>query len=85
MQNIYIIIPITSVGNENNGQLKSLLEKDGALIQFISDEELYVYKLDMKRIGITAKNNNLAIYKLTKVQPSLEELFIELILYCLHQ
>ena len=32
----------------------------------------------MEQIGITAKNNNLAIYELTKVQPSLEDLFIEL-------
>lgn len=66
------------VRSENNNQLKSLLEKDGALIQFISDEELQVHKLSMEQIGITAKNNNLAIYELTKIQPSLEELFIEL-------
>jgi len=66
------------VNSENNMQLKSLLEKDGALIQFISDMELRVHKLDMKQIGIIAKNSNIAIYELKNVQPSLEELFIEL-------
>ena len=66
------------VRSENNKQLKSLLEKSGALIKFVSDKELHVHKLDMKQIGITAKENNLAIYELTKVEPSLEELFIEL-------
>ncbi len=66
------------VNSENNRKFKSLLEKEGALIQSMNDEELHVHKLDMKQIGIIARNNNLAIYELTKIQPSLEELFIEL-------
>ncbi|MGI5912881.1 MAG: ABC transporter ATP-binding protein [Syntrophomonadaceae bacterium] len=66
------------VNSENNKQLKSLLEKDGALIQFVSDEELHVHKMDMKQTGIIAMKNNIAIFELKKVQPSLEELFIEL-------
>ena len=66
------------INSENNRKFKSLLEKEGALIQSMNDEELHVHKLDMKQIGIIARNNNLAIYELTKIQPSLEELFIEL-------
>lgn len=44
----------------------------------VNKEELHVHKLDMKQIGSVAKENNIAIYELTKVQPSLEELFMEL-------
>lgn len=40
------------VNSENNRKFKSLLEKEGALIQSMNDEELHVHKLDMKQIGI---------------------------------
>lgn len=66
------------VASENNQRLKSLLEKDGAWIQVANDAELHVHKLDMKQIGLIAKKNNVALYELTKVQPTLEELFVEL-------
>ena len=66
------------VKSEDNRKLKSLLEKDNVLIQHTNNEELHVHKLDMKQIGTVAKENNLAIYELMKVQPSLEELFMEL-------
>jgi ABC-2 type transport system ATP-binding protein len=66
------------VKSEDNRKFKSLLEKDNALIHYINDEELHVHKLDMIKIGTIAKENNLAIYELTRVQPSLEKLFMEL-------
>lgn len=68
------------VRSENNRRLQSLLEKDGAWIQVKNGNgaELHVHHLDMKHIGMTAKKHHLAIYELTKVQPSLEDLFIEL-------
>jgi len=66
------------VRSENNSALKQLLEKKGASIQIISNECLNVRNLEMEEVGNIAKENNLAIFELTKIQPSLEELFIEL-------
>lgn len=66
------------VRSENNRQLKSLLEREGALVQSAGKEELHVHKFDMEKIGVMAKENNIAIYELTRVQPTLEELFVEL-------
>lgn len=66
------------VRSENSKKLKSLLENEGALTQYLNNEELHVHQLDMKQIGTIAKENYLAIYELTKVQPTLEELFVEL-------
>lgn len=66
------------VRSENNRQLKSLLEREGALVQSAGKEGLHVHKFDMEKIGVMAKENNIAIYELTRVQPTLEELFVEL-------
>ena len=32
----------------------------------------------MEDIGITAKENNIALFELTRIQPSLEQLFMEM-------
>lgn len=63
---------------ENNNKLKSLLEQNGAIVQSIGDTELHVHQFTMKQIGTIAKTNNLAIFELTMVEPTLEELFMEL-------
>lgn len=63
---------------ENNEELISLLTEKGADIKQNKNKELHVHHLEMKQIGLLAKEKNLALYELTKVQPSLEELFVEL-------
>ncbi len=62
----------------NNEELISLLTEKGADIKQNKNKELHVHHLEMKQIGLLAKEKNLALYELTKVQPSLEELFVEL-------
>jgi ABC-2 type transport system ATP-binding protein len=66
------------VRSENNSFLKTLLEKDGATIQNLDMEVINVRNIEMKKVGLIAKRNNIAIFELTRIQPSLEELFIEL-------
>jgi ABC-2 type transport system ATP-binding protein len=65
------------VRSEDNGALKNLLENEGALVR-AEKERLQVRKIELETIGELAKQNNLALYELTKTQPSLEDLFIEL-------
>ncbi|GAB2558934.1 ABC transporter ATP-binding protein [Gracilibacillus alcaliphilus] len=66
------------VRSEDNNQLQFLLTEKGAEVKRVKNKELHVYQLDMEQIGLTAKEGRLALYELTKVQPSLEELFVEL-------
>lgn len=66
------------VKSENDEKLKTLLDKKGAMIKQRKDETLYVYQFNMEQIGEIAKKNQLALYELTKVEPSLEEVFTEL-------
>jgi len=63
---------------EDNEKLKSLLVEKNAVIKQQSADKLYVYQFDMKQIGLIAKENRIALYELTKVEPSLEEVFTEL-------
>lgn len=65
------------VRSEDNGALKELLENEGAVVR-AEKERLQVRKIELETIGEIAKQNNLALYELTKTQPSLEDLFIEL-------
>lgn len=67
-----------SVRSENNLKLQELLRKKGAFIQQIEQDQLIVRNLEMEEVGTAAKEGNLAIFELTKVQPSLEQLFTEL-------
>ncbi|MBZ2174270.1 ATP-binding cassette domain-containing protein [Schnuerera sp. xch1] len=66
------------IRSENNLFLKTLLEKSGAHIQSANINTLSVRDVKMEKVGLIAKENNIAIFELTKVQPSLEKLFTEL-------
>lgn len=66
------------VRSENNKNLKSLLYQKGAVIKQNTNKEIHVYQFEMEQIGLLAKEKQLALYELTKVEPSLEELFTEL-------
>lgn len=63
---------------EDNEKLKSLLVEKNAVIKQQTADKLYVCQFDMKQIGLIAKKNQIALYELTKVEPSLEEVFTEL-------
>ncbi|WP_080874652.1 ABC transporter ATP-binding protein [Oceanobacillus timonensis] len=63
---------------EDNDKLQAFLAKKGAEVKQAENGELHVYQLGKEQIGITAKEEQLALYELTKVQPSLEDLFVEL-------
>ncbi|MDM8101247.1 MULTISPECIES: ABC transporter ATP-binding protein [Oceanobacillus] len=63
---------------EDNHKLQRLLAAKGAEVKQVKNDVLQVYQLDIKQIGLTAKEGQLALYELTKVQPSLEQLFVEL-------
>ncbi|WP_339234474.1 ATP-binding cassette domain-containing protein [Oceanobacillus sp. FSL W7-1281] len=66
------------VSCEDNHKLQRLLTAKGAEVKQVKNDALQVYQLDIKQIGLTAKEGKLALYELTKVQPSLEQLFVEL-------
>ncbi|GIO19707.1 ABC transporter ATP-binding protein [Oceanobacillus oncorhynchi subsp. incaldanensis] len=66
------------VSCEDNHTLQRLLAAKGAEVKQVKNDALQVYQLDIKQIGLTAKEGQLALYELTKVQPSLEQLFVEL-------
>ncbi|MEK4306283.1 ABC transporter ATP-binding protein [Oceanobacillus sp. M60] len=66
------------VSCEDNHTLQRLLTAKGAEVKQVKNDALQVYQLDIKQIGLTAKEGQLALYELTKVQPSLEQLFVEL-------
>lgn len=66
------------VKSSNPQQLKSVLESKGAGVQTTDNNYLHVRNIGMEQIGDMALKNNIAIYELTKYQPSLEQLFKEL-------
>ncbi len=66
------------VRSEDNLVLKSLLEKSGAIIQRSNMEVMNLRNIEMEKVGLIAKENNIAIFELSRVEPSLEDLFIEL-------
>lgn len=66
------------VRSDNNRKLRSLLEKEGALIHKGDGEELQLRKMETEQVGKIAKEHQIAIFELYKVHPSLEELFMEL-------
>ncbi|MDV4149292.1 ATP-binding cassette domain-containing protein [Clostridium sp. AL.422] len=66
------------IKSENNSKLKDILKKNKAHISKEGEDTLQVRKIEAEKIGILAKENNIAIFELTKVQPSLEQLFLEL-------
>lgn len=66
------------VKSEKNVILKRLLVKDGASIIGGDLDILHVRGIEMERIGILANVNNIAIFELTEIEPTLEQLFTEL-------
>lgn len=66
------------IKSENNSKLEDLLKKNGAYISKGEEGSLQVRNVESEKIGILAKENYIAIFELTKVQPSLEQLFLEL-------
>jgi len=67
------------VKSEANKELRSLLAEQDSLVKLVNNnEELRIHQLSMKQIGMIAKENNIAIYELSQVEPSLEDLFMEL-------
>lgn len=66
------------VKSQHNVVLKTLLEKSGAIIRKSDMEVMNLQNIEMKKVGLIAKENNIAIFELSKIQPSLEDLFIEL-------
>lgn len=66
------------VRSEDNSALKNHLDKSGAIIQELDKEIMNLRNIKMKKVGLIAKENNIAIFELSRIQPSLEDLFIEL-------
>ena len=66
------------VKSQENVILKKLLVKDGASIIGEDLDMLHVRGIEMERIGILSKVNNIAIFELTEIEPTLEQLFTEL-------
>ena len=64
--------------SENNPKLEGLLKKNGAYISKGEEDSLQVRNVESEKVGVLAKENYIAIFELTKVQPSLEQLFLEL-------
>ncbi len=65
------------VQSEHNEKLKKLLENEAAIVRQ-EKEVLQVRNIKMETIGKIAKKHQLALYELTRTQPSLEDLFMEL-------
>ncbi|MCC3863739.1 ATP-binding cassette domain-containing protein [Terrisporobacter petrolearius] len=66
------------IKSEDNSKLEDLLKKNGAYISKGEEGSLQVRNVEGEKIGILAKENYIAIFELTKVQPSLEQLYLEL-------
>jgi len=59
-------------------ELKSALEREGAIVHIAMDGDLHVRNLGMDNIGQIACIKNIELHELSKFQPSLEQLFSEL-------
>lgn len=66
------------IRSEDNSRLKNLLKINGAYIGKDEEDSLQARNIEVEKVGILAKENYIAIFELTKVQPSLEQLFLEL-------
>lgn len=66
------------VRSEDNRALAAAIAEMGAVVQRRSGEILLVKGLVTEEIGRIAKRINLAVFELTTIRPSLEDLFVEL-------
>lgn len=66
------------VRSENNDALAAAIAEVGGAVQGRSDEALLVKGLESEEIGRIAKRSDVAIFELTAIRPSLEDLFVAL-------
>ena len=66
------------VRSEDNHALAVAIIETGGVVQLRSDELMLVKGLETEVIGRIAKRSNVAIFELTAIRPSLEDLFVEL-------
>ena len=66
------------VRSEDNETLSAVITKIGGVVQGRTDGFLLVRGVEAEEIGWIAKRSNLAIFELTGIRPSLEDLFVEL-------
>lgn len=66
------------VRSEDNHALAVAITETGGVVQLRSDELMLVKGLETEVIGRIAKRSNVAIFELTAIRPSLEDLFVEL-------
>lgn len=65
--------------SDNNQLLKMQLIKTGSEIKEDVKGNLNIYKFNIDEVGEIAYRNNICIYELTNYQPSLEQLYSELV------
>lgn len=66
------------VRSEDNEALVAAVTQAGGAVQNSSNGTLLVKSVEAEEIGKIAKEHGLAIFELTPIRPSLEELFVEL-------
>lgn len=67
------------VKSSNTPMLKEVLEREGAKVEMFESSNIHVRSMEAKHIGDIAFANGIRIYELMKYQPSLEQLFSELV------
>lgn len=67
------------VRSSNTSKLKGILEIEGAKVEMFESSALHVREMEAMQIGEIAFENGIRIYELMKFQPSLEQLFSELV------
>lgn len=66
------------VRSEDNSALASAVTQRGGAVRRQPDEALLVRGLEPEDIGRAAKASGLAVFELTVIRPSLEDLFVDL-------
>jgi ABC-2 type transport system ATP-binding protein len=69
----------SQVRSSNTSKLKGILEIEGAKVEMFESSALHVREMEAMQIGEIAFENGIRIYELMKFQPSLEQLFSELV------
>lgn len=67
------------VQSSNTSKLKGILERKGAKVKMFGPSALHVREMESMQIGEIAFENGIRIYELMKFQPTLEQLFSELV------
>lgn len=69
----------SQVRSSNTSKLKGILEIEGAKVEMFESSALHVREMEAMQIGEIAFENGIRIYELMRFQPSLEQLFSELV------